>query len=91
MRRLVIAAVVLAASPGLQGAHAQDAAPPSRIDNHANGLAYQPQEAPVAARERNAGVEPSSRQRSEEDQQLNRINRQLLGDQASPPVIAPAH
>ena len=91
MRRLLIVPVLLAAPLCMQSARAQNAGPPPRIDNHANGLDYQPNEGSVAARERNAGVEPSSRQLSNEDQQLNQINRQLLGNLATPRVGAPAH
>ena len=74
---------------GAQGALAQDARPPAQIANHANGLAYQPTLGGVEAREQSAGVQPSGKQLSAEDKELDQINRQLLGPKATPPVPDP--
>ena len=85
LTRAVAALLVL----GAQGALAQGASPPAQIANHANGLEYQPTLGGVAAREQSAGVQPSGKQLSTEDRELNEINRQLLGPKAAPPVQAP--
>ncbi len=84
--RLVAALLIL----GTQGALAQDTRPPAEIGNRANGLSYQPTLGGIEAREQSAGVRPSGRQLSTEDQALDSINRQLLGPKATPPVQAPA-
>ncbi len=84
--RLAAALLVL----GTQGALAQDSRPPAEIGNRANGLSYQPTLGGTEAREQSAGVLPSGRQLSTEDQELDRINRQLLGPKAAPPVQTPA-
>ncbi len=75
---------------GAPAALAQGAAPPPQIANHANGLSYQPTLGEVATREQSAGVKPSGAQLSREDRELDQINRQLLGDKATPPMQAPA-
>ena len=83
----IVAATFLFGAPA---ALAQSAAPPSKIANHANGLSYQPTLGGVAAREQSAGIEQSRAQRSREDKELDQLNRQLLGDKATPPVPVPA-
>ncbi len=73
---------------GVPAALAQNPPPPAQIANHANGLAYQPTLGAVSAREQSAGVRPSGAQLSAEDKELDQINRQLLGNKATPPVPA---
>jgi len=77
----VMAAMLLL---GAQGALAQGTQPPAQIANHANGLAYQPTLGGVATREQSAGVRPNDRQLSQEDKELEQLNRQLLGPKAKP-------
>lgn len=77
-----VVAVLLAL--GAPGALAQGTQPPAQIANHANGMAYQPTMGGVATREQSAGVRPSGRQLSREDQELEQLNRQLLGPKAKP-------
>ncbi len=86
LTRVVAALLAL----GVPAALAQNAQPPAQIANHANGLSYQPTLGGVEAREESAGVRPSGHQLSDEDKELNQINRQLLGPKATPPVQAPA-
>ncbi len=78
---LVAAALPLGAAPGL----AQTPAPPAQIDNHANGLSYQPTEAQTTAREQAAGVRPDQQQQRQEDKTLLQLDHQLLGNQLLPP------
>jgi len=81
----VMATMLLLGAPG---ALAQGTQPPAQIANHANGLAYQPTLGGVATREQSAGVRPSDRQLSQEDKELEQLNRQLLGPKAKPLVPA---
>ena len=82
----VLAALLVLGAPA---ALARQSQPPAQIANHANGLSYQPTLGGVQAREQGAGIEPSKSQLSTEDKELDRINRQLLGDKATPPVQMP--
>ena len=89
--RVAAALLALGAPSALaQGSGAQTNSPPAAIGNRANGLSYQPTLGGVTAREQSAGVRPSPSQLSSEDKELDRINRQLLGPKATPPVAAPA-
>jgi hypothetical protein len=84
MRRetlLIAVALQLGAAPGF----AQTQAPPAQIDNHANGLSYQPTEAQTKAREEAAGVRPDKQQQQEEDKTLLQLDRKLLDNQLLPP------
>jgi hypothetical protein len=74
---LVTVAVLFGAAPGF----AQTQAPPAQIDNHANGFDYQPTDAQMKAREEAAGVRPDQQQKQQEDQTLQRLDRQLLSNQ----------
>lgn len=78
---LLSAALLLGAASGL----AQTQMPPAQIDNHANGLSYQPTEAQTKAREKAAGVLPDQQQRHREDKTLLQLDHQMLGNQLLPP------
>jgi hypothetical protein len=64
------------------GALAQGAggngSPPKEIGNRANGYDYQPTPSELAPREKAAGIVPSATQNRTENQELDRIDKNLL-------------
>jgi|ERR1700736_3896329 hypothetical protein len=84
----VLAAALLLAAPQLlpDRALAQQPAP-SRIGNRWDGLSHQPTQRDVGAAERELGVAPPTEHDRALDEELERLDRQLLNqEQSSPPV-----
>ncbi|MEA2737389.1 MAG: hypothetical protein QOH05_696 [Acetobacteraceae bacterium] len=56
-------------------------APPTEIGNRANGFSYQPTPSEVVPRERSAGVQPSAAREKAENQDLERMDADLLREE----------
>jgi hypothetical protein len=74
----VIAVFSLASGALAQGAGGGSGSPPREIGNRANGYDYQPTPSELAPREKAAGIVPPAAQQRAENQELDRIDRELL-------------
>jgi hypothetical protein len=80
MRRhfFTVIAVFSFASGALAQGGGAGGSPPKEIGNRANGYDYQPTPSELAPREKAAGIVPPAAQQRAENQELDRIDRQLL-------------
>jgi len=72
----MIAVLSFAGAAMAQGA--ETGSPPKEIGNRANGYDYQPTPSELAPREKAAGIVPPAAQQRAENQELDRIDKELL-------------
>ena len=84
---LAAAALLLAGAQLLPDRALAQERVPSRIGNRWDSLSHQPTQGDVGAAERERGVAPPAEHERAIDEELQRLDRQLLNqEQASPPV-----
>lgn len=85
---VVAAVLLLVVAPLLpERALAQEQRAPARIGNRWDSLSHQPTQGDVGAAERERGIAPPTEHERAIDEELQRLDRQLLNqEQTSPPV-----
>ena len=86
---LAAAAVLLAGAPLLPEQAAAQQRAPSRIGNRWDSLSHQPTQGEVGAAERERGLAPPTEHDRAIDEELERLDRQLLNQEQSNPPVNP--